>query len=142
MFPPFSRLSEERPAAMLRPAPAAGRFTAAVVLLSLSGGVLAAGGCAHHRANQYAYAPPLAPPVYPQPQAAVQPVASPGPPVITQPAAAPLVTGVPAAAAAPPMPVMPTAGEVPALADGSCPPCEGAAVPAVYEGPVQTTPCQ
>ena len=30
-------------------------------------------GCAHNKANQYSYAPPLAPPVYPQPQMA-QPV--------------------------------------------------------------------
>jgi len=108
---------------------------------------LLAGGCAHHRANQYAYAPPLAPPVYPQPQAAAQPVASPSPPVV-QPgvAAPPIVSGVPPAATAPAMPVMPTAGVVPALPDGSCPPCntgcEGGAVPVVYEGAMQTAPCQ
>ncbi|MDA1202457.1 MAG: hypothetical protein O3C39_12320 [Planctomycetota bacterium] len=103
-----------------------------------------AAGCAHHRANQYAYAPPLAPPVYPQPQAAAQPVAYPSPPVV-QPgvAAPPMVSGVPPAAAAP---VMPTAGVVPAMPDGSCPPCntgcEGGAVPVVYEETMQTTPCQ
>lgn len=47
---------------------------------------LAAGnGCAHHRAGSgYAYAPPLAPAVYPQPVDNTQPVA-------------PVVTGVPVA---------------------------------------------
>jgi hypothetical protein len=104
-------------------------------------------GCAHHRANQYAYAPPLAPPVYPQPQTTGQPVAypamQPGAPVVAAP---PVISGVPPAAAAPAMPVMPTAGVVPALPDGSCPPCttgcEGGVLPAVHEGAVQTTPCQ
>lgn len=94
-------------------------------------------GCAHHKTNQYAYAPPLAPPAYPQPQAVAQPVMGPAPgPVIAAPAiqAAPVVTGVPVTAAG---------GVVPANADGSCPPCAGTpgTVPVVYEGPVQTTPC-
>lgn len=38
----------------------------------------AAGGCAHHQSpNSYAYSPPYAPPVYPQPQSAIQPVGVP-----------------------------------------------------------------
>lgn len=92
-------------------------------------------GCAHHNANQYAYAPPLMPPVYPQPQTVAQPVGVSGP-VVAAPAmqAAPVVTGVPVTAAG---------GVVPANADGTCPPCAGAtgAVPVAYEGPVQTQPC-
>ena len=37
--------------------------------------LLAAAGCANHpQGNTYAYAPPYAPPVYPQPHAAAQPV--------------------------------------------------------------------
>lgn len=109
-----------------------------------------AGGCAHHR-NQSAYAPPLAPPVYPQPQMATQPVAFAAPPgalpavpVTGAPMMAPpgYAPAVPPGAAAPGMPMLPSAGVVPALPDGSCPPCEGSAtVPVVYESAVQTTPC-
>jgi len=93
-----------------------------------------AGGCAHHKANQYAYAPPLAPPVYPQPQTVAQPVAGPVPgPVVAAPSlpAAPVVTGVPLGAG----------GVVPANADGSCPPCAAGAVPVSHEAAVQTQPC-
>jgi len=91
-------------------------------------------GCAHHKANQYAYAPPLAPPVYPQPQNATPPPAGPVPgPIVAAPAipGAPVIAGVPLAAAD---------GVVPAHADGSCPPCAGV-VPVAYEGAVQTQPC-
>ncbi|MFM7108873.1 MAG: hypothetical protein ACKOZU_09810 [Planctomycetaceae bacterium] len=101
------------------------------MLLAL-GGLLAA-GCAHH-ANQYAFAPPLAPPVYPQPQAAAQPVVSPAPgPVVAAPVGA-VVAGAPVVAAV---------GEIPANPDGACPPCTGAAgaTPVCYDGPVQTQPC-
>jgi hypothetical protein len=111
---------------------------------------LAACGCAHHR-NQSAYAPPLAPPVYPQPQLAGQPVAFPAPPgavpaapVMGAPVMAPpgYAPAVAPGAAAPAMPVMPSAGVVPALPDGSCPPCEGSAtVPVAYEGAMQSPPC-
>jgi hypothetical protein len=98
---------------------------------------LAACGCAHHKANQYSYAPPLAPPVYPQPQTVGQPVAFPAPP-----AAAPVFAPPGGTMPAPAMPVMPTAAEIPALPDGSCPPCQtSGAVPAGYEGAVQTVPC-
>jgi hypothetical protein len=108
---------------------------------------LTAAGCAHHR-NQSAYAPPLAPPVYPQPQ---QPVAFPAPPamvpgqpVMAAPAmmAAPpmMAPGFPPAAAAAPLPT--GGGFVAALPDGSCPPCEASGVmPVGYEGSMQTPPC-
>ncbi len=112
----------------------------------------AACGCAHHKANQYAYAPPLAPPVYPQPQTAAQPIAYPAAGVMpapmiappgVPPGAVPGVIGPPAAAMGPP--VTTVAGELPALPDGSCPPCNspsvGTAVPVVYDGAMQTTPC-
>lgn len=101
---------------------------------------LAAGGCACHKANQYTYAPPLAPPVYPQPQTAAQPVAYPAAP----PAAGAPVMPAPAyppAAAMGGGAVTMVAGEVPALPDGSCPPCAGGVVPAVHDGAVQAVPC-
>ena len=56
-------------------------------------------GCAHNKANQYAYAPPLAPPVYPQPQTATPmvaaaPVAAPG--MVGAPVMAPGMVAAPA----------------------------------------------
>lgn len=114
----------------------------------------AALGCAHHKANQYAYAPPLAPPVYPQPQTATQPVAFPAPatlpPGSVLPPGAALPPGAviaPGAAAPPLMPPAASAGVVPALADGSCPACPSgcdepyAAVPVGHASVVQTPPC-
>lgn len=111
--------------------PATARLAAATLV------ALCSFGCAHHKTNQYAYAPPLAPPVYPQPQTAAQPMVAPAPgPVVAAPAlpTAPVVTGVPLTA---------TDGVVPALADGTCPPCAapGGAVPVVHETAVQTQPC-
>jgi hypothetical protein len=98
---------------------------------------LSACGCAHHKANQYSYAPPLAPPVYPQPQTVGQPVVFPAPP-----AAAPVFAPPGGVPAAPAMPVMPTAAEIPALPDGSCPPCQAAGgLPVMPAGAVQTVPC-
>ena len=111
------------------PRPAFARLIAALLLAGVGG------GCAHHKANQYAYAPPLAPPVYPQPQPVAQPAVGPVPgPVVAAPAlpAAPVVTGVPITAAG---------GVVPANADGSCPPCAAGAVPVAHEADVQTQPC-
>lgn len=110
---------------------------------------LTACGCAHHKSNPYAYAPPLAPPVYPQPQTAGQPVVMParvdGPPGSALPATAPCppgTVGPPAAALPGGGAVTTVAGDVPAMADGSCPPCVGQhAVPVAYEAAVQTTPC-
>ncbi|MFM1904604.1 MAG: hypothetical protein RLZZ440_2504 [Planctomycetota bacterium] len=119
---------------------------------------LVACGCAHHKANQYSYAPPLMPPAYPQPQMAAQPVAYPGAAVpgpamaapmaaVPGPApamAAPCPPGVAAPAYAPAAAAPMAGGVVPALADGSCPPCAAGhdgAVPVVYEGGMQTMPC-
>lgn len=87
---------------------------------------LAATGCAHHQ-NQYAYAPPLAPPVYPQPQ----PAAAPAAPHPTQPGV------MPAAAVPGPVPPMTSA------AVECCPPLgtgEVLAMPVVYEEG-QMPPC-
>lgn len=107
---------------------------------------LACCGCAHHRNSQSAYAPPLAPAVYPQPQMVTQPVVYPappgtipGPPVMAAPVYAP-----PAGAsfAPPSMPMMASGGVVSAMPDGSCPPCAaGGAVPVAYEGAMQTPAC-
>jgi hypothetical protein len=101
---------------------------------------LAACGCAHHQANQYSYAPPLAPPVYPQPQTAGQPVVFPAP-AGAPPAVGP-VYAPPGGVPTQPLPVMPTSAEIPALPDGSCPPCQASGVmPAGYSATVQTVPC-
>jgi hypothetical protein len=83
-------------------------------------------GCAHTQ-SQYAYAPPLLPPVYPQPQ----PVAAPPAPHPTQPGVMP--------AAAVPGPVAPPL----AAAAECCPPLgpgEVLATPVVYEEG-QMPPC-
>ena len=92
-------------------------------------------GCAHNKGNQYSYAPPLAPPVYPQPQMA-QPVG----------VAAPVGTLPPGAVVAP-GPVMPTpqmgAAVVPTGGvDPCCQQMGGTIVgqPVVYEEG-QTPPC-
>lgn len=86
-------------------------------------------GCAHHQ-NQYAYAPPLAPPVYPQPQPAAAPAVS--VPHPTQPGVLP-----PAAAAGLPPPVTMAAGAE------CCPPLgpgDAVVAPVVYaEG--ESPPC-
>lgn len=98
------------------------------VLIGLVAAATAA-GCAHFR-EPYAYQPPLAPPVYPQPQLA--------PPMVTYgaPGPAPLVAPGPAAAAVPGA----AQGVVMATAEGCPSGCDGAAVPVVYqEG--QTPPC-
>lgn len=91
-------------------------------------------GCAHNKANQYSYAPPLAPPVYPQPQLAT-PVGTAVPAV-----AAPPGTVVPNAAMPAPVvgaPVVPTAA-----VDPCCQQMGGTVVgqPVVYEEG-QTPPC-
>ena len=106
--------------------------------------LLAAVGCAHHRADQYSYAPPYAPPVYSQPQVQMpaQPAAyaaAPG----GIPAGAVPVAGVPAGAM--------TGGTVVPAVGGECPPCvegmqgvvvsSGAMPVTVIEGGGQTAPC-
>lgn len=105
-------------------------------------------GCAHNKANQYAYAPPLAPPVYPQPQQSMQPVAYPAPAALPPGAVMPPGTVVAPGAAAPPMvPPTTSAGVVPAMPDGSCPACpsgcdgQHGVMPVAYESAVQTPPC-
>ena len=98
-----------------------------VRLVAVALACLAGVGCAQHQ-NQYAYAPPLAPPVYPQPQ----PVAAPAPsmPHPTQPGVMPAAPG--------PVPAMPSA------AVECCPPLgpgEVMATPVVYEeGQTPTCP--
>ncbi|MCE9631653.1 MAG: hypothetical protein K8S94_13175 [Planctomycetia bacterium] len=101
------------------------------VFVMLSGIAVAATGCAGHKANQYAYAPPLAPPVYPQPQTAAQPVVYPG------------MTTTPMAVAAAPGTGVPMVPAVAQAIDPCCPPLDGAApgVPVVYASPEQTPPC-
>ena len=95
-------------------------------------------GCAHNKANQYAYAPPLAPPVYPQPQPSM-----PTPMVAAAPVAAPGMVAAPVMgpgmAAAPAM-GLPVAGQ-PMVGDPCCAPMDGGGVPVVYESAEQTPQC-
>jgi hypothetical protein len=109
---------------------------AAVTALLLAATV----GCAHHRRSQYAYAPPLAPAVYPQPAA---------PAVVQPPAVSIPAMAAPAPVAAPAMmpgaPVVMPGGVAPAGATVPCDPCQtGMVMPA--GGPVvyadgQSPPC-
>lgn len=102
-------------------------FFAAVCLLAVG-----PAGCCSHRANQYAFAPPLAPPVYPQPQLPAAPLAAP----MGAPVAAPAMPAAPVVSGAA------FDGVIPANADGSCPPCaNGGAIPVAYESADQTIPC-
>ena len=104
-----------------------------VTVLALMAAMVA--GCAHNKANQYAYAPPLAPPVYPQPQIPGQQVVA--APVVGMPAAVPGMV-----AAAPPMAVSGMPGMPAGVAgDPCCPPMDGSAVPVVYESAAQTPAC-
>lgn len=109
-------------------------------------------GCAHHRQSPYAYAPPYAPPVYPQPGAPQQAV--PAQPVAYPAAPAAVQTPLPPGTVVPMAPTtanggfsqtMPAPGVVPAGATMPCPPtcdpCAGGVSPVVYEGAVQTQPC-
>jgi len=93
-------------------------------------------GCAHHQANQYAYAPPLAPPVYPQPQAAT-------PMVAAVPATAPASVVAPGSAVmAVTAPVAPQAVAASPLAiDPCCEPLAADGVPVVYATGDQTPAC-
>jgi hypothetical protein len=122
----------------MQPRPVAGRaITFPVVVAALC---LASVGCAHHRADQYAFAPPYAPPVYPQPQIAGVP------PVTVAPGPAPMTAVAPATVMAAAVPTAPPMdGVVPAVG-GVCPPCatgEGMIVPTsgMVEGGGQTPPC-
>ena len=116
--------------------------------LALLFGVLGfSAGCGWHRSNAYAYAPPYAPPVYPQPGLPSQPVpaqpvsypaapvqapVAPGTVLPAQPAGVP-VTG--------PQTIIPTAATTPC--PPTCDPCmaTNGVSPVVYEGAVQTAPC-
>ncbi len=94
---------------------------------------VALAGCCSHGANQYAYAPPLAPPVYPQPPLPAAPIAA--------PVVAP-VGQVPVLPAAPLVSGAAYDGVVPANADGTCPPCAtGGVMPVAYDAAGQSVPC-
>lgn len=105
------------------------------------GAIVAVGsaGCAHHQQNQYAYAPPLAPPVYPQPQSAT--------PAMAAMAAAPPMTAAPVPAVPPGAMIAPAtmiaapAAGMPVGGDPCCNPVDGGAMPVVYESAGQTPPC-
>ena len=97
--------------------------------------LLAALGCAHTR-EPYSYLPPLAPPVYPQPQDPARPAVQPAPP--------PPATGAPVAMLPGPM-AGPNPGSMPGVVaaggDPCCQPtvCEGVQ-PVVYEADA-AVPC-
>jgi hypothetical protein len=92
-------------------------------------------GCAHNHGNNYAYAPPYAPPVYPQPGAVAQPVAYAAPvtagPVVAAPGA---VVGAPGPA------VVAAAGQSTPCPQ-ACPDGTVVGTPVVVEGGGQTPPC-
>jgi hypothetical protein len=123
--------------------PRRGRATTTIWTASGAVAALAASGCAHHRADQYSYAPPYAPPVYPQPQAPA-PAAYASAPAAVIPAGA-VPTGVVPAAPVMAAPAAGQAGEVVVAAGSPCPPCatEGIVVgaTAMMDGGGQTTPC-
>lgn len=91
-------------------------------------------GCAHDHGNTSAYAPPYAPPVYPQPNAVAQPVSYAAPvvgPVVGQPG--PAMAGPAMANAA-------VAGQSTPCPE-ACPDGTVAGSPVVVEGGGQTPPC-
>jgi hypothetical protein len=105
------------------------------ILLVATGLSTLASGCAHTNGNQYAYAPPLAPPVYPQPQ-------SPSPPVVYPAPAAGAASAPVMPAGAVPAAMMPAPPAVSTNGDPCCPPLAGTGgVPVVYESADQTPPC-
>jgi hypothetical protein len=116
---------------------------------------LATIGCAHHRADQYAYAPPYAPPVYPQPQQPqvhipAQPTAyaAAGVPGSAVPTSAIPAGSLPPGAVVAGAP-MASDGMVVQAVGGDCPPCStdgavmaGSTMPvSMIEGSGQTPPC-
>lgn len=94
-------------------------FNLGCLLLAALG---ATGGCAHHHPqNSYAYAPPYAAPVYPQPHSATQPVMASAPVGTVPMAAVPVgaVVGGPVGSA----PVVSGIGGTPVVATQGVPPC-------------------
>jgi hypothetical protein len=87
-------------------------------------------GCAHNHGNNYAYAPPYAPPVYPQPPGVAQPVSYAAPvanaPVVGAPGPAPAGVIV--------------AGQTAACPQG-CPDGMVVGASGIVEGGGQTPPC-
>jgi hypothetical protein len=124
-----------------------GRAATTFLGASVSAAAIAAVGCHHHRADQYSYAPPYAPPVYTQPQAAT-PAAYAAAPAGAIPAGA-MPAGAMPAGVVPAAPTMAMAagqpGEVVVASGSPCPPCatEGMVVGAttLIEGGGQTPPC-
>ena len=133
-----------------------GRPQDAVMLLSrfraccltvLLGALSVSAGCGWNRRNGYAYAPPYAPPVYPQPGLPSQPVPAQAVAYPAAPVQAPVAPGtvLPVAPAGVPMTAPTTI--VPTSATTPCPPtCDpciapNGVTPTVYEGAVQTAPC-
>jgi len=92
--------------------------------------VASCSGCAHDRGNTYAYAPPYAPAVYPQPPAVAQPVsyAAPVMPAPVAGAPGPAVSGAAVGGQATPCPQ-------------ACPDGTVVGAPVVVEGVGQTPPC-
>jgi len=122
----------------VRPSPRRGCATCVLALAAV-----AAAGCASHHGERYAFAPPYAPPVYPQPPA--QPVAY-AAPAAALPAGAipPGAVAAGSAVAAAPVAGMTAEGLV-VPAGSPCPPCEAAGMvsgqPVLVEGGGQTPPC-
>ena len=100
-------------------------------------------GCAHHRKDQYAFAPPYAPPVYPQPAGYQQPVvaAAPlsSPPVVAGAPNSPIVaTGTPVVPGSPCDPTVQQAS----MQGSPCPPGEYIVPGSMTGGEMPCTPCQ
>ena len=103
-------------------------------------------GCAASGQNQYSYAPPLAPPVYPQPQSPAPPAVA---PVMAAPAAAVPVSGAVMPGAVAPAGMLPGGAAVVGqpvvgqamMTDPCCTPGDGGAMPVVYESIDQSPPC-
>ena len=112
-------------------------------LTLLLGALGVSAGCGWHRRNAYAYAPPYAPPVYPQPglpsqPVPAQPVAYPAAQVQAPVAPGTAPAGVPMTA---PQSIVPTSATTPY--SPTCDPCmpPNGVTPVIYEGAVQTAPC-
>lgn len=98
-------------------------------------------GCAHNGQNQYTYAPPLAPPVYPQPQSPAPPVAAPV--MAAPPPAVPgtvVPGGVPMAAGGGVVVGQPMVSQA-VMSDPCCAPIDGGAMPVIHESVEQSPPC-